>query len=69
MTIEQYATEQGYKKITRYTVRGLHVYRLDNNEFECVGLPFFALETPDGYQQATTKETLKILNILYGDSE
>ena len=50
MTIEQYAAEQGYKDITRYTLEnGVHVYRLQNKDADKkIGLPFFALETADG---------------------
>lgn len=69
MTIEQYAAEQGYPDITRYTLpNGSHVYRLqDKKSDDKSGLPFFALETPDGWQQADEKTTFKIMDAVYGD--
>ena len=71
MTIEQYAAEQGYKDITRYTLEnGVHVYRLQNKDADKkIGLPFFALETADGYQRADTDTTLVLLDAIYGDAE
>lgn len=69
MTIEQYAAEQGYSDITRYTLdNGSHVYRLQNKDDDGkIGMPFFALETPDGWQQANTDETIKIMIMLFPD--
>ncbi|MBP5603735.1 MAG: hypothetical protein J6X78_13510 [Treponema sp.] len=56
MTIEQYAAAQGLEKITCYTVNGKQVYRLQNKDGGCVGLPYFAIPTADGFRQATTSE-------------
>lgn len=71
MTIEQYAAEQGYKNITRYTLaNGVHVYRLQNkNDDAKIGLPFFALETADGWQRADPDTTLVLLDAIYGDDD
>ena len=69
MTIEQYAAEQDYSAITRYTLSdGSYVYRLqDKNDDAKIGLPFFALETADGWKQADPDTTIKILNDIYDD--
>jgi len=71
MTIEQYAAEQGYKDITRYTLpSGSHVYRLQNKDHDAkIGLPFFALETANGWKRADPDTTLVILDAIYGDDE
>ena len=60
MTIEQYAAAQGLEKITPYTVNGKQVYRLQNKDGGCVGLPYFAIPTEDGFRRATTSETIAI---------
>lgn len=66
MTIEQYAAEQGFSKITRYTLsNGSHVYRLENDDEGVSGLPFFAYETKAGWTFANPDETFKIMDDIY----
>ena len=71
MTIEQYAAEQGYKDITRYTLPDkTHVYRLrDSERDDVVGLPVFAIETADGWRLASPRETFAIMDAVYGTNE
>lgn len=60
MTIEQYAAGQGLENITRYNVNGKQIYRLQSKGGGCVGFPFFAIPTADGFRRATTSETIAI---------
>lgn len=71
MTIEEYAAGQELPEITKHVINGVPVYRLENKRDagKAVGLPFFALHKGDGFTRATTAETFKIMDKLYGNDE
>lgn len=67
MTLKQYAAEQGYPDIIRYTLpNGAHVFKLYDKTSDAIeGLPFFCRETANGWQPIPPAETIKIMEFLY----
>ena len=70
MSIEEYAAQNGFTQIKRYTLpKGAHVYRLDKANEGVSGLPYFAIPDLLGYRRADPDETMRIMGIIYQDTD